>query len=188
VVVEYSDAGLTARAKAGFISFKVYPAKEKPGDAEKKAKKKAAKKALKDKKGKLKEEKKPGGLSGFMDILRAVKNTLSRLKRKLLIKQLILHYTSAGDDPAKTALKFGAANAVFGMIIPLLESNFRIKRRDLGASADFNSAEQSIYAKINITVAVWEIIYISLALLPLVKAGAGGSNSIKGSSTTTEKA
>ena len=181
VIVEYSDAGLTVRAKVGFTSFVVYPKKEKPGSAEKKATLKALKekkkkekeeKKLKEKKPEQEkpEEKKPGGLGSFLDILRAVKNTLSRLKRKLLIKQLILHYTSAGDDPAKTALIFGAANAVFGMIVPVLERNFRIKRSDLSASADFSSGGQAVYAKIIITIAVWEVIYVSLALLPLLKA------------------
>ena len=95
---------------------------------------------------------------------------LKRLKRRLLIKQLTLHYTSGNDDPSKTALIFGASSAAFGVITPLIERNFRVKRRDLRASTDFVTKEQCIYAKIIISIAVWEVFYVLFALLPILGA------------------
>jgi len=159
VIVEYGEAGFQLWAKAGIIKFQLMDE-----DKEKKPKKK------KEKKGSAIDLIKPGNLSAFIDMLRAVKNTLSRLKRKLLIKQLTLYYTSAGDDPANTAIRFGATNVIFVAIVPLLERNFRIKRRDFRVSADFNTNEQSIYAKITITIAVWEVFYVLFALLPILTA------------------
>jgi len=157
VILEYSEDGFNTWIKLGFLRLKL-----KKSDEKKKPKKK---KKPKDKGTILK----PGSLSDFMNMLKAIKVALGRLKRKLLIKNLTLHYTSASDDPAKTALQFGAANAVFGAIVPVLEKHFRIKKRDLRAAADFNSQEQGIYVRLTISIAVWEIVYVLLALLPLFK-------------------
>ena len=178
VIVEFSDEGFTVKAKAGPFAFLVFPKKDKPGETEKKAKRKAEKKAARkaekeEQKRKKKEEqseRKPGGLKAFMDAFKAVKTALGRLRRRLLIKQLTLYFTSAGDDPAKTAMQFGAANAVFGAIVPVLERSFRIKRSDLRAAADFEAQEQSIYAKVIISIAVWEVLYVGFALLPVFTA------------------
>jgi len=155
VIVEYSEEGFLLWAKAGFLKFQLM-GKDKKKKPEKEKKKKKAISI------------KPGNLSMFMDMLKAVINALSRLKRRLLIKRLILYYTSAGDDPSKTAVLFGAANAAFGTIIPILERNFRIKHRDLRASVDFNAKEQTIYAKASISIAVWEVFYILFALFPII--------------------
>ena len=155
VIAEYSEDGFLLWAKAGFIKFLLM-------DKDKK------KKPKKEKKKKKSISIKPGSLSMFMDMLRAVINALSRLKRRLLIKKLILYYTSAGDDPSKTAIIFGAANAAFGTITPILERNFRIKHQDYRASVDFNAKEQTIYVKASISIAVWEVFYIIFALFPIV--------------------
>jgi len=157
VIAEYNDEGFRLWAKAGFIKFELLK------DTEKKPKKK------KEKKEKSTVNFKPGSLSDLMVILRSVKTMLSRFRRRLLIRYLILYYTSAGDDPAKTAMIFGASYAVFNTIIPMLEKNFRIKKRDLRAFADFESREQKIYAKAAVSLAVWEVFYIVFALFPIIK-------------------
>ena len=161
VIVEYSEVGLELWLKAGFIRYKISLEK-----SEKKPKKKRKKKKKKEKEktGTLK----PGSLSDFLGILKALKKAMKRLKRRLLLKQLTLYYVSAGENPATTAIVYGAANAVFGTIAVLLERNFRIKRRDFRAAADFNTNEQKIYAKIIISIAVWEVFYILFALLPII--------------------
>jgi len=164
LVIEYSDAGFELWLKIAFLKLRLMDKdkKEKP--------KKIRKKKEKEK------EKKPGSLQAFMDMLKAVMKALARLKHRLLIKRLTLYYTSAGSDPASTAIRYGTVNAVFGLIIPVLERNFRIKRSDLRASVDFTSSEQKIYAKIAISIAVWEIIYILAALLPILAAGGKSRN------------
>ena len=159
VIVEYGNEGFLLWAKAGFLKFRLLD-----DDKPKKKKKK------KPKKERNLKEMLPGSFSEFRDAIRAVLNALSRLKRRLLIKQLTLHYTSAGEDPANTALQFGAANATIGFLIPEIKKNFRVKRLDLRTWFDFTSAEQKIYAKIIISIAVWEVFYILFALMPLITA------------------
>jgi hypothetical protein len=160
VSVEYGSYGLIVLARFGPLKLSVYPGKEI------KEKKEVAKKPKKAKPEKAPDEKKPGMLKTLQDMVPAIKTTLNRLRRRLLIKNLTLHYIAAGDDPSKTAMMFGASSAAFGGILPLLESNFRIKRRDLRASADFEAAQQYIYVYATVSLAVWEALYIAFAMLP----------------------
>jgi len=164
-IVEYSDAGINLWIKATFLKLQLLGKEKKRRKNEKKPKKRKKEKSSIDF-----SVLKPGSLKEFMDILKTVGNVLNRLKRKLLIKELKLYYVSASDDSAKTAMQLGAASAAFEAIVPLLKRNFRIRRLDLKASADFTSANQQIYAKLNISMAVWEAVYIALALLPFIKS------------------
>ena len=170
VIIEYSSEGLKIWSKFAFIKLRVHDSKDK------KPKKKKKKKVKdKDKKSSLK----PGSLREFLEMLKIIKNMLGRLKRKLLIKTLIIHYTSASDNPAKTALQFGAASAVFGTVLPILERHFRIKKRELNAWADFNANEPGIYAKLTISIAIWESLYVLFALLPIFSIVSTNANSGK---------
>ena len=168
VSAEYGADGFTVSAKAGPLMILLYPRKEKPGAAEKKALRKARKA---EKTGEIKEKPKtkmPGGLQTYLDMLPPVKDMLGRIRRRLLIKKLTIHYTAAGSDAATTALTFGGANAVFGALAPLLENSFRVKRRDFRAAADFTGTEQKIYLHAAISIAVWELFYVVFALYPII--------------------
>jgi len=167
VNAEYSADGPVVTAKAGPFSIRLFPRKQKPEKAAKEERRKAKKK----KKKKVKEKpnkKKPGGLQMLLDLLPAVKTAMRRIRRRLLINKLTIYYTAGGEDPAMTALTFGAANAVFSALAPVLENNFRIRRRDFRAVADFQSWEQAVYVNAAISLAVWEAVYIAFALLPFV--------------------
>ncbi|NLT14173.1 MAG: DUF2953 domain-containing protein [Clostridiales bacterium] len=119
------------------------------------------KKQRKEKKEKARESViKAGRLESLKAQLPSLKQALSRLKRKLLIKELSIHYMAAGADPAATAMYFGAASAGYGMILPLIENNFNIKNRDLRTSVSFEAAEPYIYVKAILSLAVWEAVYV----------------------------
>jgi len=159
VIIEYSEAGFLMWVKVAFLKFRI---------ADKDKKQKPKKEKAKDKKSDIGKQIKPGSLREFLDILKAVSNVLDRLRRRLLIKQLTIYYVSAGEDAANTAIMYGAAHAVYNTVIPLLESRFRIKHKDLRAAVDFNTSEQKIYLKIAISIAVWEVFYIVSALFPII--------------------
>lgn len=173
VSVEYSANGFTAAIQVGPLSLSVFPRKEKTVSVKKEAKNKARKEEKARKKAEKKalkktEEKKPGALKTVLDILPAIRKMLKRLRHRLLIKRLVIHYTVAGEDPSKTALTFGATNAVIGIIVPVLEDNFRIRRRDIRAFFDFFDSKQKIYINAAISLSIWEAIYIVFAILPAV--------------------
>ena len=158
VIVEYSKEGFRLWAKAGFIKFELLKEGKK-----KKPKKKKEKKEKKD------VNILPGSLSEFMVMLKSVLKMLGRFKRRLLIKQLTLYYSAAGEDPAKTALQFGISNAAISLIVPLIRKNFRVKKLDLRSWFDFTSTEQGIYVKAKLSIAVWEVFYALFALFPILK-------------------
>jgi len=165
-IVEYSDAGLQMWYKIGFLRFSLAD-----DGKEKKPKKK------KDKESAVKL---PGNFSAFIDIFNAVKTALDRFRRRLLIKELTLYYSAAGEDAAKTAMTFGAGNAVFSFLLPVLDRNFRVKKQDLRVFADFESTEPKFYANVRFSLAVWEAFYIVFAFLPILKTFfRSGNNNIR---------
>lgn len=168
VIIEYNKDGLALWLKIAFVKIRLESEHEK--------KKKKPRRKLGDLS--------PGSLDEFVDTLKAVKKLLGRLRRRLLIKKLVLYYTSAGEDPSKVALQFGAANAVFGVVVPILDRHFRIKRRDLRAAADFNAKEPGIYALLSLSIAVWESFYVLFALMPVFTAM--GSKMTKAKSTNAK--
>ena len=167
--VEYSGDGTSVLLMVGPMPVRIFPKKEKRERREirkiRKKEKKAKKKAEEQK------TKKPGGLKGFLDKLPIIIKGLGRFRRRLLIKKLTLRFISAGSDPSKAALMFGASNAAFGAILPIFENAFRIKRRDYGFSTDFEADVPSIYVNAAISLAVWEAVYVILAILPLFNKG-----------------
>ena len=189
VYVEYSDEGISLKVHVGPFYLRILPAKEKKKGQKKRGKKKTAKVRKKDR---LPKEKKPGGYERFAAIVKAAADTLGRLRRRLLIKRITIHYIAASDDPSKAAKAFGMANAAFGTVVPVLDRIFRIKRKDFRASADFSARQPSIYVDADISLAVWEAIYISLAILPLIlkqaKLNASSLKKAKLDATSQKKA
>ena len=155
LVAVYSEEGFLLQAYIGPFHMKILPSDStKKGSHKKKKKEKA-----------LESVEKAGRLESLRSQLPSLKQAFSRLKRKLLINELTIHYMAAGTDPAATALYFGAASAGYGMILPLIENNFTIKKRDLKASVSFEVTEPYIYLKAVISLAVWEAFYVAFGVL-----------------------
>ena len=115
-------------------------------------------------------KKKGGTVETMKSLLPDVLEALRRLRRKLRVDRLTLCYTAAGDDPMKVAVEYGAGQAFMGMIVPVLENNLNVKKRDLTVRADFESEKSSIYLDAKVTLAVWQAVYIACGfLIPLIK-------------------
>lgn len=181
VKAEYSEEGVSVSATAGPFSLKVYPRAVKGDKAKRKAQRKAEKKARKEEKKARKGQKVPkktedeehvrkkaGGLDYFLLIVSSAKTALGRLRRRLLIKKLTIHFIAGNEDASKAAMMFGGANAAVGAVTPLLENSFRVKRRDLRTSVDFNAVKPAVYAGATVSLAVWEAFYVAFALLPIL--------------------
>lgn len=143
------------------------PGKEKPGKKAKKQKKPKEEKETGEKKPKPKIE---ISFELISTVLSAVGELLGRLRRKIRIDRLTVHYTAASDDPAKAAMTFGYASAGVNALMPAVENIFRVKERDVGVSVAFDTDESKIYLDAQLTLAIWEILYIVLAVWPPVKA------------------
>lgn len=167
IVFQYCDAGPVLWLKIGFLKIHL-------PDAASRTKRRRRRRI-----NRL-SELKPGSPGEFIDILKALKKMLVRIKRRLLIKKLIIHYTWAGDDPSAVAMMYGMSNAVLGVIVPVFERHFRVKKRDIQTFADFTAREPGIYVKFEVSIAIWEAIYILAAILPAFATSGGYSRTASG--------
>ncbi|MBQ2057885.1 MAG: hypothetical protein II490_04535 [Oscillospiraceae bacterium] len=158
---EYSEDGLLLAAHIGFIKIGILPKKEKG------------------------EKKKKGGTAEFiLKVLEAVFNTLNRFRKKLTVNYLKFYYTSASPDPYDAAMNYGKSSALAGVVLPLAEKAFRIKKSDIRTFVSFDGEGDRIYISAKLTLMIWEIIYVVCGLIPAVKAylrwNAGGKEEKNG--------
>lgn len=141
--VEYSAEGLRARIRLGIFHLTVFPLKKKPRKAEQKGTK------PKEKKTKPSKEKKPkqgGSLGRFKGYVSLGCEAAGALKRRIRIDDLKLDLLMAGEDAYQVAMGFGHANAVLGMLWPLLDQNFEVKDHRFRTGVDFLKPKPEIYA------------------------------------------
>lgn len=155
---EYDEPGVTLWLRIGAFRKVLYPRPPKPEGKER------VKKEKKKKEEPAEEKPKKGGTLGLiMELIPVAIEALGRLKRSLLIKKLRLWFCFGGEDPAKVAMSFGGASAGAGMLVPMLQSNFRIKEMDIRNSVDFMSNETRVYAHADIRIRPIAVIAIAAA-------------------------
>lgn len=158
VIAEYSEAGAEVALKVVPFSFRIIPGREKS------VKEKKEKKKIKKKKNKDKEKAKRGGsFDMFMELVPQALDMLGAFRRKLLIKDLRIHFVSAADSPYSAAMNFGYASAAVGMVLPLIENAFNLKHRDITTDVSFTDKSSTIYLKADISILIYQVLYITLA-------------------------
>lgn len=182
--VQYDGDGLAVKVLAGPLRFTVFPQKplsetekaERKAKEEKKRAKKEAQKAKAEARRAKKEakrrdkhpgeepEKKGGALPPLLDLLPLAAEAAGGLKKRIRIDELTVHLTWAAEDPAQAALGFGRANAVMGMIWPLLDHNFDVKKHDLGVQVDFNRSSPDVMCRAALTMRLGQLLSFGLRL------------------------
>jgi len=159
IVAQYSDDGFMAEVIAGPRSIRLYPRppKEKKPKKEKKPEKRPPKRPEPEKKG--------GKIDDFRDIWAFARNIILRLRLRLRVDELIIHIMAAGEDPVAVALSYGGVSAAMGMITPVLEHNFNIKKRDIKSTFSFELKEPCIYLRAKLTMAIWQVLYVGLPVI-----------------------
>lgn len=98
-----------------------------------------------------------GSASETWELLRFLSDVLGALRRKIRLDELTLHVRfGAGDDAAKTAIRYGRAWAIIGVVMPHLERIFVIKKRDIGAELDYNEKENMRVDAHLLTTITWD--------------------------------
>ena len=151
----YQEGVFSLRVCLGPVKISVFPAK-KTGKTKAKKEKKPAK--PKKKQDKPEAEKPKRKLPPVGDLLMLGLEAAGALKRKIRIDELTLHLTWASEDPAETAQGFGKANALLGMIWPLIDQNFHVKKHDLGVAVDFDRTRPEIFACGRLTLTVGQLV------------------------------
>lgn len=159
VSAEYGESGIILRAHIGPASILLYPREKKVEQEPSERKKKKLEKKQAE------QEQKPGALSILKALLPPVKKALSQVKRKILVNKLTVYYISGGTDAADTAITFGRVSAGMGVLLPILDGNFRIRKHDFRSGFDFQREEPYVYVNLRMSFAVWELVYIGVGFL-----------------------
>ena len=157
--VSYGEAGLSASALVGPFKIRLLPGRPKKKKPEK-PKKEAPPAAEKHKKEP--KEGKPGTLSRLMQLLPVVGQACGALKRKIRIDDLELELIWGGTDPAAVALGYGRANAALGMLWPILDHNFKVKRHAFQVSPDYGRGEPGVELRAAVTLTVGQAAALGL--------------------------
>ena len=168
VRLHYDAEGFLVKVRAGVLTFRVYPLKKK--------KPKKQKPALAEKHKKEPKEGQPGTLSRLMKLLPVVGQACGALRRKIRIDDLDLDLIWGGSNPAAIAIGYGQANAAMGMIWPILDHNFKVKRRNLRISMDYSRTQPGVEAAAALTMTVGQIVTLGVhygvkALVTWIKSG-----------------
>lgn len=159
-IVSYDEDGILAYIRVLFFKIKIPPEKKKP---------KAVKKETPPKK-----EKKGGSLKALKEIILSALKTLGPAVRSIRIDKLSGKITIASDDAFKTAMTFGSAAAGVGILLPVLENNFKIKKKDIEVNADFDATETTAVLLAKVSIAVWQILYLGcIFILNFIKQKKG---------------
>ncbi|MBQ2691685.1 MAG: DUF2953 domain-containing protein [Clostridia bacterium] len=189
VRVKLAQGSLEVYAKAfGIIGVKVYPMKKKtPKPSKEKDKKKSEpKKNEKKHEKKAKEQgnasannevkpEKPSKVQKYIneltfdkviDLLKLAAEAVKGVFRGFYVSNLELHAAVHDDDPAKTAMIYGGACAALETVVPMLESAFRIKKRDISVYPMFMGETEY---QLDVSVMTVPIRLIALAVLIFIK-------------------
>ena len=171
--VRYGEAGLFVFVLAGPLKIQVLPGKPKE---EKPKKKEKPKKEKKPKEKKPKPEGRPGTLSRLMELLPVVGEVCGALKRKIRIDELKLELIWGGSDPAAIAIGYGQANAALGMLWPLIDHNFKVKRHSFQIGMDYGRTQPAVELEAALTFTVGQIVALGVhygvkALIIWIRSG-----------------
>lgn len=173
VTAEYSEEGPEVLARIGPVKRRVFPRPKKAPATEQpageKKKKKPKKKRDESPEGEASPKEKPKQkLGGMIPLFRELLGTALRLlgtfRRKLWVKELILHLTvgGLGEDPAKAARLYGNAWAALGNLIPVIYDTVRVRKQDVGAEIDFTEPKNRIYAKATMTITIGAVLLMGI--------------------------
>ena len=98
-----------------------------------------------------------------MELLPVVAEAAGALKRKIRIDDLTLSVVwGGGEDPAAAAINYGRAHAAVGMIWPVIDHNFRVKRSSFHVDVDYQAYEPKVCLEAAATLTVGQILSLVL--------------------------
>ena len=160
--VAFDEGGPQVALRLGPVRLRVLPAKPKKAGG-KKAERSASKQKKARKKPVVAAAHRAGGrLEDFWPFVRLGLSFLGALRRRLLVKRLELTITFDGEDPAKTAIRYGQAQAVAHALLPQLGQVFRIRRQAVALEYGFTGGSLRITCILQVRLLVLDVLALAL--------------------------
>lgn len=105
--------------------------------------------------------KKPGKLKDLKSLVDPAIKALGKLLRFICIRNIDMDIIVGSSDAFLTAMLYGGAAAGIGILFPVLNQNFKVKRNRINVTADFSSSETVVYMNTTVSIAVWQIFVIA---------------------------
>lgn len=146
LVVEF-DVGFNFYIKVLFFKIRLSKRDKKP--KKQKTEKKTKKKKKTDSESFLSK------LHTLNDILKIICKNMHYL---LVVKHIDADITVATGDPCSTALAYGGVNTLIYSAVSLLECGFKVKKKNIKITADYNAEKTSVYFETVLTTFVLRLI------------------------------
>lgn len=153
ISARYDSGGPLVKLIAGPVRVTVYPGKKK----EKQTKKSKEEKKNTGTQATSGKKKKGGSFKDFLPLVQLVLDFLDEFRWKLRVNRLEMKLIMAADDPCDLAVNYGRAWAALGNLMPILERQLVIKKRDLEVECDFTSSNTVIVARADLTITLGRI-------------------------------
>ncbi len=147
--ITYHADGFLCAIRILFLRFR-FPREKKNG--------KSAEKASAE----TNQKQKGGDLNYFISLIRLGVKTAGKLLSNVRIHKLKIDATIASKDPFQTAMMFGGSGAAVGILLPLIEKNFKLEKHTVNVYADFESDEPKLVLFADCSVLVFHLIAIAL--------------------------
>lgn len=166
--------------RVGPVRFRVYPGKDKPKKQPMIKIEKSSKKSEGEQPEGTKKKVTLDGIMQYLPLAQTGLKTLGRLFRTIAVR-LKLHVTYGAEDPADAAVRYGQAWAIIGVVTPVLEKTFHIKKRDVQAIFDPEETGFAIEVDLTARLFVWQVLAIVVSagiklLVQFLKIRKGGAN------------
>ncbi|MEG2377661.1 MAG: DUF2953 domain-containing protein [Clostridia bacterium] len=119
------------------------------------------------KKGKGQKAKKPEGehggkLDNFTELIKLALKIGGKAISKIKIDDMELQLNVASDNPFKTAMMYSGAGSAVGILVPLLENNFNIKKKKISVNPDFVGHEITVVLDAIASIAIGSLIKLGI--------------------------
>ncbi len=160
--VSYIGGELRVAARVLCFNIGILPAREP-----KKPKKEKPPKAQKPKKPKKKRppdtEKPKPTVKELLGLAEIGLGALTKMRRKLVVNDFMLHLTVADDDPYSAAMLYGTVNSVLGVLLPTADRAFNVRRSDVKTCVNFETVELKADARATITLNLAKLIAVAFS-------------------------
>ncbi len=150
IIFDFLDGKVSLLAKIGIFKFTVYP-RPKKDKLRPKAKKKDASK--------------PKSNLGLIDYFKLAASLNGQLRAKLAINKLKLYALIADEDPYQTALKQGKTCIMITNALAIIDTAFKIKKREIFICPDFLAEKSRISCQLDISLKFYQIITLGSSFL-----------------------